>query len=284
MLLPAVVLVLIYAYGPLVGMVMAFQNFQPLRGFFRSKFVGLDNFRYILQLPDFYNVLGNTLYISVYKLILRIFVPLILALTLNEIRVKWFAKATKSIIFLPYFLSWVVLGGVISELFYFGGPINHIVKMFGHEPIMFLASNEWFPWIIILTDVWKDMGYNMIIYLAAITAIDPTMYEAAEIDGAGIFQRMAHITLPNIMPIVVLLATLSLGNILNAGFDQVQMLINPIVYESGDIIDTLVYRIGIFNYQYSHAATIGLFKSLVSFTLVVISYSVAYKAFDYRIF
>lgn len=284
MLLPGVLVTLIYSYGPMFGLVMSFQDFDPILGFTKSPFVGLENFQYIFAMPDFFRVLKNTLFISILKLLLGILVPLIMALLINECRLKWFTKTVQTSVFMPYFLSWVILAGVISEIFYFSGPINKLIQAFGGEPILFLADNKWFPWILIFTDVWKGLGYNMVVYLAAITGVDPGIYEAAEIDGAGIFDKMIKITLPSIMPMVILLATLSVGSILSAGFDQVYLLYNPVVYESGDIIDTLVYRMGLINMQYSPAAAIGLFKSIVSFILVASSYWAAYKIADYRLF
>lgn len=284
MLLPGVLVTLIYSYGPMFGLVMSFQDFDPILGFTKSPFVGLENFQYIFAMPDFFRVLKNTLFISILKLLLGILVPLIMALLINECRLKWFTKTVQTSVFMPYFLSWVILAGVISEIFYFSGPINKLIQAFGGDPILFLADNKWFPWILIFTDVWKGLGYNMVVYLAAITGVDPGMYEAAEIDGAGIFDKMIKITLPSIMPMVILLATLSVGSILSAGFDQAYLLYNPVVYESGDIIDTLVYRMGLINMQYSPAAAIGLFKSIVSFILVASSYWAAYKIADYRLF
>lgn len=284
MLIPAVIFAAIFFYGPMFGLVMSFQEFDPIRGFFGSDFVGFENFEYIFAMPDFFRVLRNTLFISIGKLLLGIVIPLIMALFINEVRSRWFPKVVQTSVFMPYFLSWVVLAGIVGEVFLFSGPINGVIKALGGEPILFMANNKWFPWILIFTDVWKGMGYNMVVYLAAITGVDPGMYEAADIDGAGLFVKMTRITIPAIMPMVLLLATLSLGSILSAGFDQVFLMYSPVVYESGDIIDTLVYRMGLENMQYSPAAAIGLFKSVISFILVAISYWVAYKVADYKIF
>lgn len=284
MLIPGVIFALIFSYGPMFGLVMSFQDFDPIRGFLGSDFVGFDNFQYIFAMPDFFRSLRNTLFISIAKLVLGIVVPLLMALLINEARSRWFPKMVQTSVFMPYFLSWVILAGIVSEVFYFSGPINQIIQMFGGDPILFMADNKWFPWILILTDVWKGLGYNMVVYLAAITGVDPGMYEAADIDGAGLLVKMFRITLPSIMPMVLLLATLSLGGILNAGFDQVFLMYSPVVYESGDILDTLVYRMGLENMQYSPAAAIGLFKSIVSFILVALSYWLSYKFADYKIF
>ena len=284
MLIPGVIFVFIYAYVPMLGLVMVFQNFNPLLGFFKSEWVGLENFRYIFSMPDFWRVIYNTLYISISKIVLGILVSLLLAILVNELRQRWFAKVVQTTVFLPYFLSWAILGGVISELLYLDGPINSVIQMLGGEPIMFLSSNKWFPIVMILADVWKGMGYNMVIFLAAITAIDPTLYEAASIDGAGRFRQMWNITMPSIKNTVVVVTILGMGNLLNAGFEEILIMYNPVVYESGDIIDTLVYRMGIFNQQYSPAAAIGLFKSVITFIMVAVSYVAAYKLTDYRLF
>ena len=284
MLLPGVIFTFIFAYLPMFGIIMAFQKFNPVKGFLNSKWVGLDNFKYLFNLPGFDTAMVNTLFIAISKLILGIAIPLGLALLLNEVRKRWFARTVQTAIFLPYFLSWVILGGIIKEVFGLTGLINSMIELFGMEPKMFLLDNKIFPWVIIGTDVWKGMGYNMILFLAAITGIDPAIYESASIDGAGRWEQCLYITLPAILPTIILVSTLALGGILNAGFDQVLMLYNPIVYESGDIIDTFVYRIGLIDRQYSVAAAIGVFKSVISSSLVGISYYLAYKFSNYRIF
>lgn len=284
MLLPGVIATLIYAYGPMAGLVMAFQQFEPLSGFFKSEFVGLENFRYVFALPDFNQVLWNTIIIAIYKMVLFLLVPLLLALLLNEVTRKWFSGFIQSAIFLPFFLSWTVLGGVVIELFSLSGPINGLLTEIGFQPIMFMLDNDWFRGIVIGSDVWKGMGYNMIVMLAAIVGINATLYEAAEVDGAGKWKQVMHITLPGIAPILILLGVLSLGGILNAGFEQILIMYNPTVYEGADIIDTFVYRLGMFSQQFGPAAAIGLFKSVISLGLVSITYYAAYKINNYRIF
>lgn len=284
MLIPGVIVTLIYAYGPMFGIVMAFQKFQPALGFFKSKWIGLDNFDYVFHLPDFNQVLWNTFFISIMKIIFGLAVPLILALLLNEVVKPWFKRLIQTSIFLPFFLSWAVLGGIVFELFSLRGPVNSLISLFGIDPIMFMASNNWFVSIIIASDVWKGMGYNMIIFLAAIVSINANLYEAAEVDGAGKWKQMLHITLPGMSMIIILICTLSLGSVLNAGFDQILIMYNPIVYEKGDVIDTFVYRLGLFDQQYGPAAAIGLFKSVISVVLVSLSYYLAYRFSNYRIF
>ena len=284
MLIPGVTFLIIFSYLPMFGLVMAFQDFTPLRSFKNSPWVGLKNFRDMLALPTFWNVVGNTLSISIAKIILRLLVPLILALLLNEVVHHKFMRMAQTVFFLPYFLSWAVMGGVLRNLFQYDGMVNELLGRIGIDPIMFLGSNTWFPIIIILSDVWKDMGYNMIIFLAAITGVNPDLNEAAELDGANRWQQIWHITLPTIRPIVVMLLVLSLGSVLSAGMEQIMLLYNPMVYKSADIIDTLVYRLGLVNHQWSLSTAVGMMKSVVSFILVVISYRIASKHFDYQVF
>lgn len=284
MLIPGVTFLIIFSYLPMFGLVMAFQDFTPLRSFKNSPWVGLKNFRDMLALPTFWNVVGNTLSISIAKIILRLLVPLILALLLNEVVHHKFMRMAQTVFFLPYFLSWAVMGGVLRNLFQYDGMVNELLGRIGIDPIMFLGSNTWFPIIIILSDVWKDMGYNMIIFLAAITGVDPALNESAALDGANRWKQIWHITLPTIRPIVVMLLVLSLGSVLSAGMEQIMLLYNPMVYKSSDIIDTLVYRLGLVNHQWSLSTAVGMMKSVVSFILVVISYRIASKHFDYQVF
>ncbi|WP_188991814.1 ABC transporter permease [Paenibacillus nasutitermitis] len=285
MLLPAFLLVLIYSYLPIAGLVIAFQRYSPLEGFLNSPWAGWDNFTYALSLPDTMNVIGNTLYIAGLKVIANLVVPLIVALLLNELRLVIVKRWVQTLIYLPHFLSWVILAGILTDILSpSDGLVNHVLTAVGLDPIYFLGSNAWFPPVLILSDVWKEFGFGTIIFLAALTGINPSLYEAALMDGANRWKQTIHITLPGIVPIIVLLATLSLGNVLNAGFDQVFNLYNPTVYQSGDILDTLIYRIGIQNTDYSVATALGLFKSVVSFILISCSYWAAYRFANYRIF
>ncbi len=285
MLIPALIVTFIYSYLPMFGIVMAFQKFVPLRSFWRSKFIGFKNFDYIFKMPEFERVLMNSLFLSVMKIIVGLVVPLLLAILINEVVFSPLKRTIQTSIFLPYFLSWAVLGGMIQEVFSLNGPVNTLLSgVLGMDKIFFMADNGWFPWIIIFTDVWKGMGYSIIIFLAAITNIDPGLYEATEIDGCGKARQAWHVTLPGMLPIIILLATLSIGNILNAGFEQIFILYNPMVRESAEIIDTFVYRLGLINGQLSPAAALGLFKSGISLILVAFSYFMAYRFSDYRIF
>ncbi|WP_164821769.1 ABC transporter permease, partial [Paenibacillus koleovorans] len=222
MLLPAVLLVVIYQYGPMLGIVIAFQHFIPAKGYFASEWVGLANFKYLFSLSDFNEVLRNTIFIAFMKMVAGLVVPIVVALLLNEIMHERFKRLVQTLIYLPHFLSWVILGGVLIDILSpSSGIVNQILNGFGMKSIYFLGSNHWFPYVVVISHEWKEFGFGTIIYLAALTSINPSLYEAAIVDGAGKIRQMWHVTLPGMRPIIVLLATLSLGNVLNAGFDQI---------------------------------------------------------------
>ena len=284
MLLPGVILTLIFSYFPMYGLVMAFQNYKPLLSFAGSKWVGLQNFQDMLRLPRFWSIVGNTLTISTWKIVLGLIVPLIIALQLNEVISNKFKRVAQTVFFLPYFLSWAVLGGILRNLFMYDGMINGILIRLGLEPVKFLMDNKWFPVILIVSDVWKGMGYNMIVFLAAITNVDPSLHESAALDGATRWQQTWHITLPTIRPIVVMMAVLSLGSVLSAGSEQILLLYNESVYESSDVIDTFVYRMGLVNHQWSLSAAVGMMKSVVSSILILFSHFIVNKFLDYQVF
>jgi putative aldouronate transport system permease protein len=285
MLLPGVVILLIFSYGPMVGMVMAFQKFNPVLGFFRSPWVGFDNFVYVSLLPDTLQVLWNTVFIAFWKIVIGFGFPIVVALFMNELQNMAFKRTVQTIVYLPHFLSWVILGGIMIDILSPStGIVNTAMKAVGMKPVFFLALPDVFPWTLIVSDVWKEFGFTTVIYLAALTGIDPALYEAAKIDGAGRWRCMLNVTLPSILPTIVLMGVLSLGNVLNAGFEQVFNLYSPVVYSSGDILDTFVYRLGLLDAQYGVAAVVGLFKSAVSFVFIVVSYRLAYKLANYSIF
>lgn len=284
MLAPGMIFLILFSFIPMFGIVMAFQDYIPTKGILGSKWVGLDNFKYMLEIPDSMNILRNTLVIAIGKIILSTIVPITFALLLNEIRKKWAKKTIQTIVYLPHFLSWAVLAVVVANIFSFEGPINSFLSLFGIEPTLFLASNTWIRPILIGTDVWKEFGYGSIVYLAALTGIDSGLYEAAAMDGANRFKQLIHITLPGIMPIIMLMTAMNLGNILNAGFDQVFNLYNPIVYETADIIDTYVYRVGLVGMQYSFATAVGLLKSVVGCILLVSANQLSKKFANMQIF
>jgi len=285
MLLPGVVLTLIFSYYPMMGILIAFEHFIPTKGFFRSEFVGLEHFEYLFQLPNFRQVLSNTVFIASMKIVAGLVVPVTFAVLLNEVRKAIFKRTVQTIIYLPHFLSWVILGGVLIDILSpSSGIVNSFLGIFGFKPTYFLGDERWFPYVLVISDVWKEFGFSTIVFLAAITSISPTLYEAAIMDGAGRLKQIRHVTLPGMLPVIVLMATLSLGNVLNAGFDQVFNLYSAQVYSTGDIIDTLVYRIGLIDAQYSLATAVGLFKSVISLILISVSYLLAYRLANYRIF
>lgn len=284
MLIPALVWLIMFQIVPMFGVVMAFQDYNPGAGFLHSEFVGLENFRYMLELDDVRQALINTLIIALGKISGNLLIPLIFALMLNELRQKYMVKFVQTSVYLPHFLSWVILSGIMIQIFGFNGPFNRVLEMFGFEPVQFFQQAGLFRGFIIGSDVWKNFGYNSIIYLAALAGIDGTLYEAAGIDGASRWRKLWHITLPGIRTTVVLLAILSLGSVLDAGFDQVFNLYNPLVYSTGDIIDTYVYRAGLQDLDFSLGTAVGLLKSVVSFILIINGYLLAKKLLGYRIF
>lgn len=284
MILPGLLFILLFKYMPLGGITIAFKEFLPGKGIWGSPWVGLENFEYMLALPDTKRVMWNTLFIAAAKILINFPVPIIISILLNEVKNHRFKRSVQTIIYLPYFISWVILAGIIQDLFAKEGLINQFLGIFGAEPVFFLGNKYAFLGVLIGTDVWKNFGYNTVVYLAAITGIDETLYEAAKIDGANRFQQIWNVTLPGIAPIVVLIMILNLGNVLNAGFEQIFNLYNPLVYETADIIDTFVYRISLVEANYSLGTAVGLLKSVVSFILIVTSYKIANKYSDYTVF
>ena len=284
MLLPVMAFLVIFHILPMFGVIIAFEKFIPTRGFFGSEFVGLKYFQQMLKMSISWRIFRNTVVIAVWKIAMNMVVPITFSILLNEVRVEGFKRTAQTIIYLPHFLSWVVLAIPIMNIFAYDGVVNNIVRAFGGSPILFMSSNSWFRPILIMTDVWKEFGFGTIVYLAAITGIDPALYEAAVIDGATRGQRMLHVTLPGMLPTIVLLATRNLGNVLSAGFDQIFNLYSPAVYEVGDIIDTYVYRAGLLEMNYSLSTAVGLMKSAISIVLILTSNRLAYKLANYRIF
>lgn len=283
MLVPGIALVVTFNYMPLYGLVIAFQDYNPLHGFLGSPFVGMKWFRYLLDMPDFPVILRNTLSIAGSKIIIGTVVSILFALFLNEVRGIHFKKIVQTVSYMPYFLSWVILGGIFVDILSMNGVVNRMLGGLGISTIPFLSSNAWFPFTIVSTATWQSFGWGSILYIAAIASIDTSLYEYTYMEGAGRLKQMWYVTLPGILPTIALLALLSLGNILNAGFEQIFMMYNPVVYASGDIIDTFVYRTGLIGAQFSLATAVGLFKSVISCLLIVVSYFLADRYVGYRI-
>ncbi len=285
MLLPAFLLVLVYHYGPIGGLALAFQKYNFAESIFNQEWVGLENFRYIFGYPGFTRALWNTLFIAIMKLTAHFIVPITVSILLNEVRKVYLKRYIQTLIYLPHFMSWVIISSIFIDILSPSeGIVNKFLGLAGIEPVYFLGEPKVFPFTVVATDIWKEFGFRTIVYFAALSSIDPNLYEAAEIDGAKRMKKIRHITIPGIMPIIVLLGTLSLGRILNAGFEQIFNMYNPLVYSTGDILDTLTYRIGIVNNEYDIATAIGLFRSIVSLLLVSTSYYMASKLANYRIF
>lgn len=291
MLAVPIVLLIIYSYGPLVGLLMAFQDFIPSnKGFFYSLFqganwVGLDWFEYIFKMPELSNIIRNTLLMSAMKLAARLIIPLIFALLLNEVFHNRFKRIVQSVTFIPYFISWVVIGSILLNIFSpQDGIIPQLLEKIGVEEFFLFGTPKLFPWAMMFTDIWKEVGFNTIIYLAALTGVDPGLYEAASIDGAGRFKQSIYISIPSLLNVFTLLLVLGVGRIMGEGFDQVYMLYSPAVYSTGDIIDTYAYRMGIEGGQYSLATAVELFKSVVSFVLMLSTHFIAKKFTKQEIF
>ncbi|MBD2867321.1 ABC transporter permease [Paenibacillus arenilitoris] len=286
LILPATLIAIIFNYLPIFGLVMAFQDYKPWLGFFRSEWVGLKHFESLFLFDESVQVIWNTLIISVLKIVCGLLVPIAIALLLNEIRKTGIKRGIQTLVYLPHFLSWVILGGILIDLLSVkGGIVNRMLTdWFGIQPIFFLGDGDWFRFVVVVSDIWKEFGFAMIIYLAAIAGVNPSLYEAAEVDGATRLQQTINVTLPAMLPIIVVVATLQLGNVLNAGFDQIFNLYNPLVYNKGDVIDTFVYRSAMLKGDFSFATAVGLFKSIISFALIIVSYRLAYRFGNYRIF
>ncbi len=284
LLLPGVILTFIFSYLPIYGIVMAFQNYNPGLGFIGSPWVGLENFRMVFQTPQFLRAIYNTFYISIFKIVLQTLASVSFALMLNEVRITSAKRIFQTIVYVPNFISWVIMAGILLNLLASDGMINSIIKALGGKPVQFISNRGVFPWTIILTDVWKTFGFGTVVYLASITSIDPELYESAVIDGAGRWKQTRFVTIPLLYPIIILMVVLALGNVLSAGFDQVYNLYSPAVYPTGDIIDTFVYRLGLQNGKYAIGTAVGLFKSVISCTLISLSLYVAYRFANYRVF
>ena len=272
LLVPGLLAIIVFNYIPMGGLAIAFKDYDIFAGIWKSPWVGFKNFNLLFTSYDFWNVLRNTLLISIYKLVFGFPVPIVLALLLNELRNKYFKKTVQTIVYLPHFISWVVISGIMLSFFSPNtGAITEFFKLFRMEPINILAMSKIFRGVLVASDIWKEAGWNTIIYLASLSMVDVHLYEAATVDGAGKWKQVWHITLPAISGVIVLLLILSVGSLMNAGFDQIQVLQNNIVRSVSDIFDTYVYRIGLRQGEYSFTTAVGLFKSVVSLILILIA-------------
>lgn len=291
LMLPALVVTLLFSYVPMFGLYMAFINYSPGGGsffgqFFTTEFVGLDWFNYFFTNGDFYRVMRNTLAQSFLSLLFGFPMPIILALMINELRNGWFKRTFQTVSYMPHFISWVIAANIIITVLSSGGVVNNLLTGLGliQEPIQFMQKGPLFWWIIAFSNTWKDMGFNAIMYLAAISAINPELYEVARVDGASRLKQMLHITLPSIKPTIIILAILAVGGILNAGFDQQYLLQNNTVLQYSEVIDTYTYKYGLQNGMFSYGAAVGLFKSVVAFILVISVNTMAKKMNEQSLF
>ncbi len=267
--LPGLLHLIIFKYIPISGNLIAFQDYNLFKGILHSHWVGLKHFIFMMEYEEFYMVLRNSLKLGFYAIVFGFPAPLVLALLLNEIQLVWYKRVVQSLLYLPHFLSWVIVGGIFVQLLSTEGFINAFLTGMGFKPISFLTEQRYFLGILVGTGIWKEIGWSMIIYLAAMTGINPNLYEAAMVDGAGRWRRMWNITLPGLLPAIIVLLTLRIGHLLDANVEQVLFFLNPLVREVGDVFDTYVYRVGLMGGQYSYTTAIGLFKALVGVVMVV---------------
>jgi putative aldouronate transport system permease protein len=280
LMLPGILYYLLFKYVPMYGIVIAFQNYSIGRGMLGSKFVGLDHFiEFFVNTPDSWKLIRNTVMLNVYDLLFHFPAPIVLALLFHELRIQWFKRLVQSISYMPHFLSTVVIAGIIvTFLSPSTGIVNHLlVKGFGIEPVLFLGLPEWFRTIYVGSEIWQKIGWGTILYLAAISGVDPTLYEAAKIDGANRLQQVRHITFIGMVPVMIILFVLNLGHFMESGFQKILLLYNSMNYETSDVINTFVYRRGILDADFSFATAVGLFQSAIGFILVVLANRIVRK-------
>jgi len=281
LLIPGLIFIIIFRYTPMYGLVIAFQDYNIFEGVKGSQWVGLQQFEKLFHSAQFLQVLTNTLLISIYKIVILFPIPIFIAVVLNEIRSMFFKRSVQTIIYLPHFLSWVIVSGlVINVLSPSTGIINNVIVSLGGSPISFLMDNHWFRSVIVLSEGWKEIGYSAIIYIASIAGIDQEQYEAAKVDGASRIMQILHITIPGIWSIILLMFILRLGSILNDNMEQILLLYNSVVYQTGDVIGTYVYRVGLGQQDYSFSTAVGLFDSVIGFILVMGGNFISKKSTD----
>lgn len=272
LLLPVIAYFVIFHYVPMYGVLIAFEDFLPRSGILGSEWVGLQNFQKMFSGLYFWPVFRNTLIISFLKLIVGFPMPIILALLLNEVSCGWFKKSVQTITYLPHFIGWVVLAGIVQQVLSPStGVLNYVITALGGEPIFFMGSTKWFRPVVVLSSIWRNCGWDSIIYLAATSGIDPTMYEAANLDGATRFQKIWYVTLPGLIPTITIMLIFALGGVMNDDFDQLYNMLNAKVMSVGDVIGTYTYRVGLQQMNYSYATAVGLFKNVIALLLVSLS-------------
>ncbi|MDR7158846.1 ABC transporter permease subunit [Arthrobacter sp. BE255] len=279
LLAPAIVYILVFKYWPMYGVQIAFKNYNPVDGFTDSPWVGLTHFIRFMNSYQFGQVVGNTLWIAVLGLLVAFPIPIILALLVNQLQSERFKKFTQTVLYSPAFISTVVVVGIMFVVLSpRSGLVNNAIQLGGGEPVFFMGSAEWFRPIYVISDVWQNAGFSMIVYLAALAAIDPALHDAAKVDGASKLQRIRHIDLPGIMPVVTILFILAIGNLLNVGFEKALLMQTPLNLSTSEIIQTYVYHAGLQQAQFSYSAAIGLFNSLLNLALLLVFNTIARRA------
>ncbi|OUS69872.1 protein lplB [Paenibacillus sp. MY03] len=270
LLVPVAIYLLVFKYAPMFGEIIAFKNYRLADGIWNSPWVGFEQFEKLFASREFYVVLKNTLLLNLYHLLFAFPVPILLAILLNEVRVEWYKRTLQNLLYIPHFISWVVLGSIVIALLSPStGFVNYLLKGFGLEPIYFMADKLWWPVSFIVSGIWKEAGFGTILYLAAMASIDPTLYEAARMDGASKLRQTWHVTLPGIRSTIAILLILQVGKMMDVGFEQVYALRNDAVTSVAEVISTFVYTRGLVNLQYSYTTALGLFQSLIALILVV---------------
>ena len=284
MLIPAVLYYIVFHYIPIYGVQLAFRDYLFKEGIWGSPWIGMENFKLLFSTGSFREVLGNTLTISFYKLIFGFPVPVVFALLLNEVRSAKLKKVTQTISYLPHFVSWVVLSGLfIQFLSPSTGPINIILKAMKIEPVYFIADPKWFRTVLVVTSIWKETGWGTVIYIAALSGINPELYEAAIVDGANRFKQSWYVTLPSLAPVITIMFIFAVGGIINDDFDQIFNMYNARVYNVADVISTYTYRMGLIDMQYSFSTAVGLFKNVIAFILIIITNTISKRINEYGI-
>lgn len=269
MVIPGVVFFLVFKYIPMLGSVIAFQDYSVFKGIFGSEWVGLKHFKTLISYPDFKRIFFNTMLLGLGRTLFTFPVPVLLALMLNEVKSLKLKKTIQTTIYIPYFLSWVIVGGLVFDIFGIGGLFNNVREFLGMDTMLVMQKDSWYRPIYILSAIWKEAGWGTVVYMAAMGGIDPSLYESAVMDGASRFARMRYITLPLLVPTILTIFLLNIGSFLELGFDQSYNLLTPMTYSVGDIFDTYVYRVGIQQTQYSFTTAVGLFQSVIGLVLVV---------------
>ena len=284
MVFPAFILVVIFNYAPMYGLTIAFKNYNIMEGILNSPWAGFKHFKQLFTSLDFKRVLVNTVLISVYRLIFQFPVPIILALMLNDVKNRKFKRVIQNVTYLPHFVSWAIFGAIVIDILAKDGIINRMLSLFDVKPILFLTKKQYFRTIVVASQTWKEAGWSAIIYLSALSAIDPQLYEAAIVDGAGKLRQIWHITLPGITSTIMFIIILRLGALLSTDVEQILMLYNPLVYDTGDVIGTYIFRVGLGQMKYDFTTAVGLFQSLIGFILVLISNYLSKKTAETGLF